>query len=166
MGLTLRSGSAQLANALLWPPPVPADCSSVPFGRPKRCKPSAAAPHSLQTLYHLCRLTLFLGVQLCRLAALKGCAAAPHSLQTRCCGHHLCRQTLFLRVQVCRLAALKGSAAAPHSLQTRCCGHHRSGSTQLANALLWPPPVPADSFLGGSSVPFGRLKRLRSGSTL
>ena len=36
---------------------------------------------------------------------------------------------------------------------------------QLAHALLWPPPVPADSFLGGSSVPFGRLKRLRSGST-
>ena len=34
----------------------------------------------------------------------------------------------------------------------------RSGSTQLANALLWPPPVPVDSFLGGSSVPFGCLK--------
>ena len=42
----------------------------------------------------------------------------------------------------------------------------RSGSTQLANALLWPPPVPEDSFLGGSSVPFGGLNRLRSGSTL
>ena len=42
-----------------------------------------------------------------------------------------------------------------------CAG---SGSKQLANVLLWPPPVPADSFLGGSSVRFGAPKRLRSGS--
>ena len=128
-------------------PAVPADCflggSSVPFA-PKRLP-------SVQTcccVHHLCRQTLFLGVQVCRLGRPKGCAAAPGSLQTCSCGHHLCRQTLFLGVQVCRLAGLKGSAAAqtackravattragrlfswrfkcvaaPHSLQTCRCG--------------------------------------------
>ena len=162
----LRSGSTQLANALLWPPPVPADSflggSSVPFGRLKRLRsgstqlanvllwpPPVPADSFLGARccgHHLCRQTLFLGVQVCLLAGLKGCAAAPHSLQTRCCGHRLCRQTLFLGVQVCRLAALK----------------LRSGPTQLANALLWPPPVPADSFLGGSSVPFGGVGGTRA----
>ena len=123
----------------------------MPFGRPKRLR---SGSDSLQTCccgHHLCRQTVFLGVQLCRLAGLKGSAAALDSLQTCCCGHHLCccghhlcRQTVFLGVQLCRLAGLKGYR-------------------QLANVLLWPPPVPADCFLGGSIVPFGRPKRVRSG---
>ena len=103
------------------------------LGRPKGC---AAAPDSLQTCccgHHLCRQTLFLGVQVCRLGRPKGCvaaldslqtrccgslvpAAAPDNLQTCCCGHHLCRQTLFLGVQVCHL----GRQKAAQRLQTAC----------------------------------------------
>ena len=163
------------------------------LGRLKSC---AAAPDSLQTCccgHHLCWQTVFLGVQVCRLAGLKSsaaaqtackraavatncagrlfswrfkCVAAPHSLQTCCCGQQLCRQTVFLGVQVCRLAGLKGSAAAqtgspPVPADSFLGGSSvpfgrpkrlRSGSRQLANVLLWPPPVPADSFLGGSNA--------------
>ena len=170
----------------------------MPFGRPKRLRSGSDSLQVCCCGHHLCRQTLFLGVQACRFAGLKGSAAAPDSLQTCCCGHHLCRQTLFfevqmrsrstqlanvllwatavpadffLGVQVCRLAGLKRSAAAQTACQraavaTTCAGRLfswgfkcavwrkrlRSGSRQLAKVLLWPPPVPADSFRGGSNA--------------
>ena len=95
-----------------------------------------AAPHSLQTCccgQQLCQQTVFLGVQV-RLRS------GSDSSQTCCCGHHLCRQTLFLGVQV--------GSSVPFGRPKRL----RSGSRQLANVLLWPPPVPTDSFLGGSNA--------------
>ena len=109
----------------------------MPFGRPERCKCCAAAPHNL---HKRCR-SLFLGVQACRLAGLKGVNPAQRLLAKAlpwpfswgfklACGRH----------DSCTLCA-----AAPH----------------LAKVLPWPPTVPAESFLGGSSVPFGSAERCK-----
>ena len=160
----MRSRSTQLSNVPLWATAVPADCflegSSVPFGWPKRLRSGSDSSQTCCCGHHLCWQTLFLGVQVCRLAGLKGFAAAPDSLQTCCCGHHLCRQTLFLEVQmrslqtcccgqqlcrqtvflgvqVCRLAGLKGPAAAQTACKcaavaTTCAGRLFSWGFKLA----------------------------------
>ena len=127
--------------------------SSLPFGSLQGCTSSAAARHSRHTL-------LFLGVQACRLAGLKGAktsAAAqpahssflgasslPFGSFPRCtrsaAAQHGRQALLFLRVQACRLAGLKGAKA--------------SAAAQPAHS----------SFLGASSLPFGSFPRCtRSG---
>ena len=121
-------------------------CAADPRSLQKRCRgpflggsslPVAGMTvvHSAQQLrtacksrcgHQLCRQSLFLQVQACRLGGLircKRCAAAPHSLHKRCRGHQLCRQSLlgslFLGVQACRLAGLKGVNPAQR-LHTAC----------------------------------------------
>ena len=133
----LRSSSAQLAQA----PESSLGGSSLPFGRPKRCKPCswgfklargrhdscklcAAAPHLANALPWPPTVPAesFLGgssVPFGSAERCKPCAAAPHSFHKRCRGHQLCRQSLFWGVQACRLAGLKGVNPALR-LRTTC----------------------------------------------
>ena len=100
----LCAAAPHLAKVLPWPPTVPAESflggSSLPFGRPERCKPCAAAPHNLRNRcrgHQLCRQSLFLGVQVCRLAGLKGVNPAQRL-------HAACKSVavaLFWGIQAC-----------------------------------------------------------------
>ena len=169
MGLTLRSGSTQLANALLWltcagsgskqlanvllwPPPVPADSflggSSVPFGAPKRLRSGSRQRANVLLWPPPVPADCFLG----------GAQKAPQRLQTACKRAAVattCAGRLFLGGSGVPFGRPKKLRSGSDSLQT-CCGHHpcrqtlflgvqmRSRSTQLANVLLWATAVPAD----------------------
>ena len=154
VGLPLRSGSAQLAKAMPWPPTVPAEsylrASSLPLAgmtgvnSAQQRLHTACKSHAVAT--DCAGRILSSGFKLAfgRHDRCKPSAAAPHSLQKRCCGHRLCRQTLFLGAQVCRLAALKGenppqrlhTACKRAALATTCAGRLFSWGFKCA---IWPP---------------------------
>ena len=47
-----------------------------------------------------------------------------------------------------------------------CGANPRSGSAQLAKAMPWPPTVPAESFLRGSSLPLAGMTGVNSAQQL
>jgi len=143
---TLCAAAPHSLQKPLWPPTVPAESflagSSLPFGRTDRCKCCAAAPHSLHKRcrgHQLCRqsllASLFLGVQACRLAGLKGVNPAQR-LHTACKSVAV---TLFLGVQAClwqasQLYTLRSSSAPCQgaAVATNCAGRVGVQACRLA----------------------------------